>query len=69
MQLTITKYERPNLREIGTHQLVRADIQQARTRKLISTLCSRDQCTMRIFDLSITANGLLAKVIGGFFVY
>ena len=37
MQLTITKYERPNFREIGTHQLVRADIQQARTRKLVST--------------------------------
>ena len=33
MQRTITKYERPNFREIGTHQLIRADIQQARTRK------------------------------------
>ena len=33
MQPTITKYERPNFREIGTHQLIRADIQQAQTRK------------------------------------
>ena len=33
MQLTITKYERPHFWEIGTHQLIRADIQQARTRK------------------------------------
>ena len=53
MQLTITKYERPNFREIGTHQLIRADIQQARTRKLISTLCSNDQIQMYIFDLSM----------------
>ena len=33
MQLTITKYERLHFWEIGTHQLIRADIQQARTRK------------------------------------
>ena len=33
MQLTITKYQHPNFREIGTDQLIRAGIQQARTRK------------------------------------
>lgn len=33
MQLTITKYERLHFWENGTHQLIRADIQQARTRK------------------------------------
>ena len=33
MQLTITKYERLHFGENGTHQLIRADIQQARTRK------------------------------------
>ena len=33
MKLTITKYERLHFWENGTHQLIRADIQQARTRK------------------------------------
>ena len=53
MQLTITKYERPDFWEIGRHQLYELTYRKHGRAKLISTLCSKDQIQMYIFDLSM----------------